>query len=197
MDELDRIADQTLANPPGAIYSSRSYDASYEYYNERVTSGSQEELDGWLDMELDTLKHNVVDDLLRSQYSMDDLRAVQDSPQVYEFRLQLAALVHVFKREDNEWERFNYQMENERQQDLEFLRSLQERVERGTQRPVVMGTMSDYAKRYGDSSDGGGGGRGSGNVYPAAGVRRAGPQAPNATRRQPSNVAGRSRSYYQ
>jgi hypothetical protein len=161
MEELGHIANQSIEHPTGPVYNSPSYDASFEYYNSRVESNSQEELESWMDLELETLKHRVVDNLLQAQYTIQDMKAIQDSAQLYEYRLQLAALIHVFQRENHEWERYNMQLDNERQQDLEFLRSLQERVERGTQRPVVLDTMSDYAQRHN--------GKGRSNVYPAAG----------------------------
>lgn len=182
MDQLAKIANQTLDYPPGPVYNSPSYDASYDYYNDRVNANTQDELESWLDMELDTLKHRVVDSLLQAHYSIHDMDAVLDSAQMYEYRLQLAALVNVFTRENNEWERYNMQLDNERQQDLEFLRSLQDRVERGTtQRPVVMDTMSEYAQRNQK-------GRGNQNVYPTGGSRN--------NSRNNSYHNGRGRTYY-
>lgn len=197
MEQLEKTARQTIDYPPGPVYNSPSYDASYDYYNERVNANSQDELESWLDMELDTLKHRVVDSLLQAHYGIHDMDAVFDSAQMYEYRLQLAALVNVYTRENNEWERYNMQLDNERQQDLEFLRSLQDRVERGTtQRPVVMDTMSEYAQRNNK-------GRGNQNVYPTGGSRNNSRnnsynngEPPRRLTQQPGAASGRGRTYY-
>lgn len=147
-DELEAIAKKARDNPPGPIINSASYDRSLAFYNERCAVQSEDELCSWYDRELTQLNHKTVDHILRSQALATQDPTTAFSSQLDEYRLQLAALLHVYQREDAEFERLRLIKEQERLEDLAFCRNLADRIERGhVTRADTHKNMTEYVDR--------------------------------------------------
>lgn len=142
--ELDKIADEMFKQRPGHVENSRSYMTGHEYYEARCTARNQKDLDRWFETEKSSLMRETID-YTRDADSDSDVEVSRQN-QLSEYKLKLAALVNVYMSREEELLAIKRKIDNDREEDLQFLGSMYEQVDAGNmRRPEVLDRIDEYS----------------------------------------------------